>query len=201
MTALLRKDGAIDIYINDYDALYKDITQNLGGVVSRISLLNENIFIYSEYNLENLWLGASFADLIYYPVPRSYFPLKPPLDEGVYIYSRYLGIQSLPSTPLIYLFPSSWPLKTESAMYVNFWYFGVVLGGIITAFIYNFIYRAMLLAKGKYIYIFWLTLYCLVVFGKFQLTNIGFISLVPVVLLSMLLVLLFKIKYNRRRDD
>lgn len=189
---LLRSKDAVDIYSNDFNQLLHDVLIGLGGVIARISLLNENIFIYSEYGLDNLWLGYSYFDLMYYPVPRSYYPLKPPIDEGVYVYSKYLGFNSTPSMPMISLFPSSWPLKTESAMYINFWYLGVVIGGFVTAVIYDFIYKRMILAKGRIIYLFWLPIYCYLVFGKIQLTNLGFANLVPLIFSFLALVIFLK---------
>lgn len=197
LIALLRKDNALDIYINDVDLLFSDVFSNLGSVISRVSLINENIYIYSEYNLGNFWLGASYADLVYSPIPRAYYPLKPPIDEGVYVYSKYLGYNAVPSMPLTYLYPSSWPLKTESALYINFGYLGVVLGGVITAVIYEVIYKIMNSSKGNNINILWVTLYSLVIFGKVHLTNIGVVSLVPLIIFSITIAFLLNIKKMR----
>ncbi|MGQ7112601.1 hypothetical protein ACUOFC_34980, partial [Escherichia sp. TWPC-MK] len=67
--------------------------------------------------LQNVWLGKSYLDLFKAPLPRSIYPEKPPVDDGMYIRTIAEGYNVTPSRPVQELYASSWPPETLGSMY------------------------------------------------------------------------------------
>ncbi|MGQ7148454.1 hypothetical protein ACUOA8_59935, partial [Escherichia sp. SS-MK2] len=76
-------------------------------------------------------------DLFKAPLPRSIYPEKPPVDDGMYIRTIAEGYNVTPSRPVQELYASSWPPETLGSMYANFWIPGVVFGMYILGIIYK----------------------------------------------------------------
>lgn len=182
---LFRVQGAFDFYTNNIDLLFKESFDNLFLFFNRFSELSRSLLVYSVFDVDNLWMGGSFIDLFYAPIPRGIFPEKPPIDSGVYIYNIAHGIEVSPPSSMQGLLPVGWPLSTITNMYINFWFFGVAIGGVITGIVLNYLYRAMEILEYSPIIVF---LYASAIFGDFALTNIKLVSMLTKFAFSILII-------------
>ena len=128
LNPVLREPGGLERAVADPSSIVASAAGNAGAIVADISPVPIYIFVTSEFGPSNIWLGESYLDLAYAPVPSGIFPEKPPVDDGVYIRSIVAGIEAEPGSPFSELFPSSLPPETLGASYMNFWLPGVIAG-------------------------------------------------------------------------
>lgn len=138
---LLRKKDAIEYYLNSKGELFQDVFNNFSLIFKELSYIDHYIFILYKFDINNLWLGSSFKDLSLAMLPSKSFPMKPPIDDGVYVrtmleYNSYM----LPGVPFKELYPSSWPPETFGNLYMNFWIPGVFIGFYLLGVIYKISY-------------------------------------------------------------
>lgn len=147
----------------------------------KTQLLIQNYFADHEY-----WCGKIYEFILYIFVPRSIYPAKPSIDEGVYIYNMTYNPQDVLATNDFY---NSWPPFTCGISYANFGIIGVLLGGILLGHLHAYMHRMVLNNKGAFML---LVIYIFIVL-KFQLTVFYIANL------SYLIVqcYLFKIVYNQ----
>lgn len=99
----------------------------VGTLAKGNGYVGSQMLVVSHFDrLDRLWLGRSALDLLLAPVPRAIHPRKPPVDDGVYLFSIARGIDAKPPTPYRNLTLSSWPLQTFGAGWANFHIFGVI---------------------------------------------------------------------------
>ena len=182
---LFRTSGASEFYFTNLDKLFLDSFNNMFNFFQRFSELERSLLIYSLFNSDNLWLGSSFKDLIYSPIPRGIFPNKPPLDEGVYIYNIAHGNMVSPSTPLNKMIAVGWPPNTITNMYINFSYLGIIFGGLIYGYFLKYFYNLTLSLNHNPISIY---LYANAIFGNLAITNRNIVSFLTMILFSLILV-------------
>ncbi len=182
---LFRTSGASEFYFNNIDILFSDSLNNIFNFFQRFSELERSLMIYSLFNSDNLWLGKSFQDLLYSPIPRGLFPDKPPLDEGVYIYNIAHGNMVSPSTPLNKMIAVGWPPNTITNMYINFSYLGVLFGGLIYGYFLKYFYNLTLALNYNPISIY---LYSSAIFGNLAVTNRNIVSFLTMILFSFILI-------------
>lgn len=197
---LLRSHGASEFYIQHPSLLLSDAITDSVMFFKRFSDIDRSLFIYNHFNTSNLWLGSSFFDILMAPIPRSFFPDKPPVDEGVYIYNLLHGKNIVPGVPFRKLFPVGLPTSTITNMYINFYYAGILIGSIMMGYIIKYFYNLLLLSNYNAQATF---LYANVIFGNFAITNlriVGFSTIAVFLILITLTMRLF-IKGNKKYEN
>jgi oligosaccharide repeat unit polymerase len=179
---LFRTGGSSEFYLNNLDLLFFDSMNNLGMFFQRFSELERSLMIYSLFDYDNLWLGKSFQDILYSPIPRGLFPDKPPLDEGVYLYNIAHGNYVEPSTSLRKMTAVGWPPSTITNMYINFWYFGVILGGIIIGYFLKYFYNLAIQLNHNPLVIYF---YTSAIFGDLAVTNRNIVAFLTMIVFSI----------------
>lgn len=198
---LFRVAGAWDYYVSNLPELFNAAFEKIFSFFDRFSDIDRSLLIYSIFDFDNLWWGSSFKDLLYAPIPRGMFPEKPPTDSGVYIYNLAHGYDYTPTTPFSKMLPVGWPLSSITNMYVNFWFPGVILAGLINGAILIYFYRAVLNSNFNPVLVY---IYVSIIFGDFALTNIKLVSFATKIVFTFLIIKLIyelfgkKIKWNAR---
>ncbi|MDT0627740.1 O-antigen polymerase [Alteromonas sp. W364] len=192
LAPVLRKTGAIEIYMESPGTLFIDSFQYIGEVFKRFSEIDISLFIFSHFDsVDKLWFGASLSDFFTGFIPSSIYPEKPPLDEGVYIYALAHGYDVYPPTAFNKMLPVGWPLSRMTGPYVNFGIIGVVvfaaLTGIVLKVFENIMIRSAYSPQT-------ILLYCIIVVTNFGLTNAFVFNLLTVIVMLSILTLLIKIR-------
>lgn len=192
---IIRSPLGIDYYMNNPESFKSDISDGISNIAKSVSYIDHYLLILDHFSINNLWLGKSYIDLLYAPIPSKLYPDKPPVDDGVYIRSIAEGMDVAPSTPYRNMYQSSWPPETIGTMYMNFWIPGVFLGMYILGCIYNSAYLYM--KKSNY------SLLAVMVYGyvllNLQLSNLRIIQTLSDIIISFLIlrILFFSIR-NRK---
>ncbi len=166
-----------------------------------VSYLDTYVFVVEFFNINNFYYGATFKDLLYAFVPSAYLPLKPPVDDGLYIRAAALGGYLEPGTPAVTLRGlASWPGETFGTAYMN--------GGIPMVVIFGFIQGAAF--SAAYLFFqknpsstFRLVL-MMSIFINFKVSNLRIANLIALIVclaFSYFLVkFLVKFKFRQARD-
>lgn len=190
---ILRIHGAAEYFLDHpNEAIFKTF-ENLGLLFRRFSDIDRSLFIYTYFNIDNLWFGKSFIDILYAPIPRMFFPDKPPVDEGVYIYNLLHGINVEPPTPLHKMMVVGLPTSTITNMYLNFWYPGIIVGGILMAYVIKYFFN--LCKKTEYSPEA-IMLYTSVIFGNFAITNLRIVGFLTLLVFIYLMTFFVTLKYK-----
>ncbi len=198
MVPLLRAENALYAYMNDINMLFDQIIKSGTNIIKEISIVDRNLFAVNYFSLDNIWYGKSFIDLIYAFIPSTLYPDKPPVDDGVYIWTLVNGIYVEPSLPYHSLSQSSWPLETMGMMYANFWIPGVIIGMFVLGIIQSFTYNLM---KKSGFTVFTIVLYSYIIY-KFDLSNL-FITqtLISMILTFVVMKILFGLKIRKANKE
>lgn len=166
----LRREGAFEEFLKDPVSFYKENTQ--GGVLSTVageSYVPFYIAIIHYFNDHDYWHGASFKGLLTAPIPSSLYKQKPPVDDGMYLFSIAHGNTDIrPVMPANELDGTSWPLETFGSMYANFGSFGVLVGMIVLGLVIGWSYKKMIVSDFSFL---WLIMYVNVLF-TFELSTL-----------------------------
>lgn len=192
---LIRSEGGIDRFSKDPGSLIAEVAANLDQFVLETSYVHHYLLIVSHFDPTNIWMGASYRDLLVAPVPSSLMPDKPPVDDGVYLRTIAEGHAVVPGTAFRRLYASSWPLETFGAMYANFWAPGVVLGMFLLGVVYNTAYRYM--QRSRY------TLYSILLYGlilsQFHLSNLRIVQVgINLLIATLFFAVFFGIRFAGR---
>ena len=196
---ILRSPDGIETLLNNPKYLAAEVKDNIGKSTKEISYIDTYLFITNHFDVNNIWLGSSFKDLLSAPIPSSIMPNKPPIDEGVYI--RTIAEESSnikPSMPFKELFPSSWPPETIGTMYMNFWIPGVIIGMFLLGAIYKVAYLYM---KKCGFNAHSVMVYCYILLN-FHLSNLRIIQTITsifVISAFFFVILGFSIKERKRK--
>lgn len=182
---LFRTQGAFEYYTNNLDILLTHSLDNIFNFFQRFSELERSLMIYSIFDSSNYWLGSSFKDILYAPIPRSIFPDKPPLDEGVYIYNIAHGNLVSPTTSLQKMIAVGWPPNTITNMYINFGYIGVPIGGLIFGYFLKYFFNLTQRLKYNPISMY---LYVSAIFGALAITNRNIVSFLTMIVFSIIII-------------
>lgn len=193
---LLRSQGGFERYSQDLGELWADVRENITVAVTDLSYVNQQVLIVKYFSVDNVWWGASYADLLAAPVPSTLYPNKPPIDDGMYVRTIASGRPVTPPMSRHDLYQSSWPPETFGAMYMNFWIPGLVVGMFLLGVIYRLAYLYM--HKSGY------TLYSIIVYGyvllNFHFSNLRLVQTgMTIALVSVLFILLFGFRVQRSR--
>ncbi|WP_176524625.1 O-antigen polymerase [Bacillus sp. AFS018417] len=185
---IIRTPDGVEVYTNNPEKLVTDVVESTDSLTQQFSYIDHYLFIMDYFTIDKLWLGSSFMDLLYAPLPSSIYPDKPPVDDGVYIRTLAEGWEVSPSTPFKEMYPSSWPPETFGAMYMNFWIPGVFIGFYILGMLYRASYLYMI--KSEY------SLYSILIYGNillnFHISNLRIVqTLTDIILITVFLGLFF----------
>lgn len=131
LTPLLRQQDATDLYFSSFSTMLVAFQSNWMEIFERLAVPQIEFLVVDHFSSEVFWLGKSWLDLEYLFCSSSLCPLKPPLDDGVYLYNVFLSGSVKLGTPLVDLFASSYPFETWSIFYANFGVLGVFIGGAV----------------------------------------------------------------------
>ena len=148
--------------------------ENIPLAVAQLSYFPQYSFIVNKYDFTNFRGLSLFKDLLYAPVPRRFFPDKPPVDEGVYVANEVLTMRDFDSGTPLQEFPiiTSWPPETFGNGFMAFGLFGAMLFGFCLGRIIKFFY-ATFRANRPHV----LTLYFYgYVMLNFELSNIRIVQ-------------------------
>jgi oligosaccharide repeat unit polymerase len=172
-----------DLLNSDYDYV-ELIKDNLYTLAKGNEYVSIQLSILGSFNFSNLWLGASYMDLLYSFIPSSIYLDKPPVAEGVYFFNNIIGNIHTPPYPARKMILVGWPPGTMGIMYSNFHIFGIAFGYYILGILYKYSYLKLL--KSNYsIPIIYLYLYIII---KFELTNHYIFHLTTLIILLRLIV-------------
>lgn len=175
----------------DLTDINKLIFDNVLVFFSGNEYVNIQLLIHNYFETHPFWYGTSYKGLFYMFVPRSLFPDKPPIDEGVYIFNLFYRGDPFTNESI-----SSWPPSTFGIFYANFGFLGVIFGGYIHGFLLKKIENMF---DGTKCNPFILCLYSFMVI-KFQLTAYYFANTIYLLgFISILYVLVSRMfpKYKR----
>lgn len=196
-----RKVSNFDEFIQDLPTLLQDSVDSFSYIFISVSYLDTYVFVVEFFNINNFYYGATFKDLLYAFVPSAYLPLKPPVDDGLYIRAAALGGYLEPGTPAVTLRGlASWPGETFGTAYMN--------GGIPMVVIFGFIQGAAF--SAAYLFFqknpsstFRLVL-MMSIFINFKVSNLRIANLIALIVclaFSYFLVkFLVKFKFRQARD-
>lgn len=170
---LFRTGGAFERYTQTPELLADDAVKSLSLLAPQFSPFDRNAVMLAYFTPDRMWMGRSYVDLLFAPVPRSVYPRKPPVDDGVYLKMIVDGHPVRPSTPLAEMLPTSWPMG-NLVLYMNFGpaglLVGMFLGGVIIGAAYHYMRRTGYALVS-------VVIYQLAVLGVFQLSVYGIVQI------------------------
>lgn len=191
---IIRSPLGIEYYMNNPEILKSEIVEDIGSVTKSVSYIDTYLLVLDEFSIDNLWLGRSFIDLLYAPLPSKIYPDKPPVDDGVYLRTIAEGWEVTPSAPYREMYQSSWPPETLGNMYMNFWIPGVFVGMFILGMIYIATYQYM--KKSQY------TIFSILLYGSFilnfHLSNLRIVQTISDIIVITLFLSLFFFSFNKK---
>jgi hypothetical protein len=169
---LFRTGGAFERYTQNPELLGQDATKSLSLLAPQFSPFDRTAVMLAYFTPDRMWMGRSYIDLAFAPVPRSVYPRKPPVDDGVYLKMIVDGHPVRPSTPLAEMLPTSWPMG-NLVLYMNFGpaglLVGMFLGGVVIGAAYHYMRRTGYALVS-------VVVYQLSVLGIFQLSVYGIVQ-------------------------
>ncbi|QYJ72799.1 hypothetical protein K0H59_07145 [Shewanella sp. FJAT-51649] len=169
LAPVLRKHNATEYYLSNPIELLMDALPYIGEVFKRFSEIDISLFIFSYFQgVDQFWFGATFIDFLTGFIPSSFYPDKPPLDEGVYIYALAHFNNVTPPVPFHSMAPVGWPLSRVTAGYVHFGVIGVAVSAFIVGVILRLVSNIYRFSNcSPYAGFF----YCTLIVTGFGLTN------------------------------
>jgi hypothetical protein len=182
----------------ELEKIFIGINEKSKIILSDLTRIDGEIFTLNYFRRNELWLGKSYIDLCYAIIPSKLFPMKPPVDEGVYIYNIANGNIVSPSVPFVKLLPASWPMTTLTNMYGNFGLFGVILGSFFNGWVLAKAYSLFLKNKENPLA---LIIYFKILLG-FKLVNINILNTILLIILYLPIYFWFnKLIYKEGRGQ
>ena len=137
-----RTSGAFELFLENPLEFINGNNRSVTSVITGESYVKYYIAVIEYFKNHSLWLGKSFLGLVTAFIPSSLYSAKPPVDDGMYLYSICLGREDImPIMPTRSLNLSSYPLETFGSMYANFGIIGVIVGMVILGIIINKAYQ------------------------------------------------------------
>ena len=171
----LRTPGAFEEFMSNPVSFY--LEKNEGGLLKTIageSYVPFYVSIVDYFDNHEKWGGSSFASLPSAFIPSSIYPAKPPVDDGMYLYSIAHGGNVSPPMPAKSLDGTSWPLETFGAMYANFGSLGVICGLFLLGCIISFWFNKMIISDYKFKYVIF---YILLLF-TFEISTLRIVQVI-----------------------
>lgn len=169
--------------------------RQVSAVFEEFSYVSRDAFVYTHYGIDNMYCGRTIVNLITAPLPSRLFRWKPPVDDGVYLANYVYGHYVLPPTN-VYPIQNSYPFSSQGSMYANFLLPGVMMGALLTGFIYQCLYRFL---KDTEYHVLSIFLYQMVIY-KFGLSAKNMTqTIVPIVLAVLAFSALAGLRVRRCR--
>jgi len=174
---VIRNNGGLGS-VENFHELVNILSEATESFFYQFSYSTRDGFVYSNFNLDNYWYGSNVLNLIYAPLPYTFFPWKPPIDDGVYLLNFMHGYYVQPPSnefPIL----SSMPFSTQSVMFANFGIIGLMIGCFFMGGIYSYFYKIMVCVGRDP---FMIIIYQLIVY-KLALSSLNIVqTIVPFVL-------------------
>ena len=114
------------------------VGNSFNSIFNEFSYVGRDTFVYSYFDVNNLWYGKTFLNTFVGFIPRQLYSNKPSLDDGNYLNNLMNGYFVSPNDPFDSLpVKTSVPFSTSSSMYANFGLIGIVFGGMLLGVLYK----------------------------------------------------------------
>lgn len=188
----LRKEGAAEeLLLNPTEFFVENQSEGIVSALTGESYVPFFVGVVNHFENHDYWYGRSFSGLLTAFIPSSFYPAKPAVDDGMYLYSIAQGRGDInPPMPAKSLDYTSWPLETFGSMYANFGPLGVLLGMLIVGLVIGWFYNKMVTSNYDFFYI---AMYIQVLF-TFEMSTLRIVQvLISFVILKILSVILNKV--------
>lgn len=194
MMPLLRQSSS-EAYFDDPSELIEDTAGNVDNLFREFSYLSGDMYVLEHFNFNNMWAGRSYLNILVQWIPRSLYPQKPPMDDGMYLYNMMCGVHVTPnqSTESLY-YQSSIPFTLEGALFSNFGWFGILFGCFLIGILYQWLYKILKDCQDPLLMVF-IYQEVILVFVPSVLHTTS--TLIAIGVYSIVLVPLFKIRIRR----
>jgi oligosaccharide repeat unit polymerase len=196
MMPMIRYQQTRELYLSPLTWMKIALTKT-SSIIHEISEVDRDIFTFEYFRLNEKWHGKSFIDLLYAPIPSGMMPLKPPVDDGVYLANLIKGFNVKPSMPFqLFPFKSSIPFSTAGIMYANFGVIGVVIAHFLIGISYQYTYGKL---KDSNYSIMMIIIYQLIIYNL-RITNLSIVQTSTPVIFTYLVFKIF-IGFNITKTD
>lgn len=175
--------------------MFKEGWFTLNTIFEEYSFVSRDAFVYSNYNLNNMYYGRTIINILTAPLPSSIFSWKPPVDDGMYLANFMRGYYVLPPTNIFPII-NSMPFSSQGSMYANFGIIGVIIGSLLMGIIYAHSYRIL---KDTQYNVFMILIYKTIIY-KLALSSKNIVqTLIFIVLLFISFKVLTGLKLVRKK--
>lgn len=148
--------------------------------------------ILSYFDSNEYWYGKSYISILTAPIPRVFYSEKPPVDTGRYVVAMHRGDVFMPPVASDDLPNYGWPPSYMEG-YMNFGYFGLFFGVVVSVGFVSFVYKLALLKPSIPL----LILYSSLMFrNSFYFSSLGFVSTLTLIVFVMAIA--YSVKFFRR---
>lgn len=180
-----RREGALESFLLDPYSFINGNNQGIAKVFTSESYVSFYMATIKYFKENALWKGASYLGLLTAIIPSSLYAGKPPVDDGMYLYSICQGrTDIMPVMKTSSLNGSSYPLETFGSTYANFGVFGVIIGMVFLGIVIGYFYKK--LEKSNY-NLFYIIIYAQVIFG-FELSTLRMFQLFQAIVVAWMMV-------------
>lgn len=141
---MLRSGSETD-YVNNPTKWVEGAVDNANTLFREFSYCDGDLFAFDYFKNHEYWYGASYLNIPLQVIPRSIYPKKPPMDDGMYLLNMMYGEKVSPNMATADLYyQTSVPFTLESSLYSNFGLLGIILGGLLVGMFYQYIYKVLI---------------------------------------------------------
>lgn len=141
---MLRSGSETD-YINNPTKWVEGAFDNANTLFREFSYCDGDLFAFDYFKNHDYWYGASYLNIPLQVIPRSLYPQKPPMDDGMYLLNMMYGETVTPNMATADLqFQTSVPFTLESSLYSNFGLLGIILGSLLVGVFYQYVYKVLI---------------------------------------------------------
>ena len=149
------------------------------------------VSIVDYFDSNDKWDGASFLGLMSAFIPSSFYPDKPPVDDGMYLYSIAHGNNVNPPMPTRDLDGTSWPLETFGSMYANFGFIGVIVGMFFLGYIISYTFKKMVYSNYQFKYV----IFYIIMLFTFEISTLRIVKALLAFIILSFIQLIIKRKH------
>lgn len=141
---MLRSSSGTD-YINNPQKWVEGAVENTNTLFREFSYCDGDMFAFDYFKNHEYWYGASYLNIPLQIIPKSIYPQKPPMDDGMYLLNLMYGEKATPNmaTDDLY-YQTSVPFTLESSLYSNFGLLGIIFGCLLVGVFYQYVYKVLI---------------------------------------------------------
>ena len=141
---MLRSSSETD-YINNPQKWVEGAVENTNTLFREFSYCDGDMFAFDYFKNHEYWYGASYLNIPLQIIPKSIYPQKPPMDDGMYLLNLMYGEKATPNmaTDDLY-YQTSVPFTLESSLYSNFGLLGIIFGCLLVGVFYQYVYKVLI---------------------------------------------------------